>query len=149
MRKYLYLIALFISVQFLMACEGDDTVLPTNKYPSEITAFVNKHFSGSQITRIERDRDDFRTEYEVYLNTGFKLEFNGKYKVTDIKSKNKMTKLPDSVIPAKILSYVTKNYPSNFIVHWDLDSRKQSVELDNDYDLDFDLNGNFIRVDRD
>ena len=58
-----------------------------------------------------------------------------------------ISKLPDSVIPSKIREYVVANYPQNHIIGWEIDGRNQQVELDNDLDLEFTMNGDFIRID--
>ena len=55
--------------------------------------------------------------------------------------------LPDSVIPSAILSYVQDNYPSEFIKNWNLEKTVQEIKLSNDITLEFDRNGNFLRID--
>ena len=55
--------------------------------------------------------------------------------------------MPNSVIPEKILQYVTTNYPTNFITDWELDDKNQQVQLDNGLDLEFKMNGDFLRID--
>ena len=56
-------------------------------------------------------------------------------------------RMPESVIPAKILEYTAANYPANFIIEWDKDKRDQSVELNNGIYLVFSLAGDFLRID--
>jgi len=55
--------------------------------------------------------------------------------------------LPNSVIPEKILQYVTVNYPTNFITDWKLDGKNQEVQLDNGLNLEFNIKGDFLRID--
>lgn len=64
-----------------------------------------------------------------------------------VKEINGKSKLPDSVIPTKILSYVKSNYPNNYITEWESGRRKQQVELNNDLSLDFNHSGVFLRID--
>ena len=72
------------------------------------------------------------------------MEFNSKNNIKSIEAKSK---LPNSVIPEKIMEYVETNYPNNFIVEWDLDTKHQSVELNNGIELEFTLKGAFLRID--
>ncbi|NLW30122.1 MAG: hypothetical protein GXY77_01545 [Fibrobacter sp.] len=72
------------------------------------------------------------------------LEFNRKNEIIDIDG---VSQLPNSVIPEKILQYVTTNYPTNFITDWELDGKNQQIELDNGLDLEFNMNGDFLRID--
>jgi hypothetical protein len=57
------------------------------------------------------------------------------------------TKLPDSVIPDKILQFVALKYAANFVTDWQLDGNNQQVELDNGLDLEFNIKGEFLRID--
>ena len=57
--------------------------------------------------------------------------------------------LPNSVIPQSILDYVSVNYPNNVITDWELEFNHQQVELNNNIELEFEMNGNFIRIDND
>jgi len=123
---------------------AQETVISGKQIPQEITAYVTRHFPGQKLLQVVKDRDDFTVKYEVILDNRTKLEFNSKKQITEIDGKSK---LPDSVIPSKILSYVKANYPDNYITDWDLDKRKQSVELDNNLSLEFSRAGTFLRID--
>ena len=39
------------------------------------------------------------------------------------------------------------NYPDNFITDWELDDKKQKVKLDNGLELEFNKEGNFLKLD--
>lgn len=112
--------------------------------PASISEYVAVNFPGSEIRYVVKDVDDFETNYEVFLSTNFELEFNSTFNITEIKG---FTKLPDSVIPAGILTYVNQHYSNSYIVQWELDNWHQQVELNNDLDLEFSLDGTFIGID--
>ncbi|HLQ99587.1 MAG TPA: hypothetical protein VK102_04365 [Sphingobacterium sp.] len=38
-----------------------------------------------------------------------------------------------------------KNYPNNFIAGWEWDGNKQDVDLNNGVQLEFNLNGGFVK----
>ena len=73
------------------------------------------------------------------------LEFDGNFSIKKIESKSA---LPQSVLPEKIVAYIHKNYPNNKILEWKKEKKGQKIELDNDIDVVFDLNGKFLGIDR-
>ncbi len=81
----------------------------------------------------------------IAYKTTVALDFNSSYEITDIDG---TTQLPDSVIPQAILDYVAQSYPANFITDWELERNHQQIELNNGLELEFELNGAFIRIDR-
>ena len=115
-----------------------------SEIPSEIKSYITKHFSGHTILQVVKERDG-SLSYDIILSDNVHLEFNKKKEITDISSNSK---LPDSIIPDKILSYVNANYPNNYIKDWELTDRKNpQVELDNGLELVFDKSDNFLRID--
>lgn len=78
------------------------------------------------------------------LSENINLEFNRKNEIIEIDG---LTELPSSVIPEKLRQYVINNYPSNLITDWELDDKNQQIELDNGLDLEFNMNGDFLRID--
>jgi hypothetical protein len=118
--------------------------LPGTNLPVVIKAYITTHFQEHFITEAKENAGDSTNTYEIMLDNLTKLEFSYKYEITDIDG---ITKIPDSVISAKILAYVNINYPDNFITGWELDEGKQEVELDNALDLEFDSNSDFLQID--
>lgn len=139
--KRLFFLALLPLMLF--SCESK-TVIDLNNIPAEIKNYVSTHFPENKIIQILEDKDGLELTIDVTMQDGIFLEFNRKKEIIDIESR---TKLPDSVIPAKILDYVNANYASNFINGWELDDRNQQIKLDNGLDLEFTMNGDFIRID--
>ena len=140
MRKYFFIL---VSLLILSSCEKE-TILTTAKIPTEITNYTNTHFPDYPIIQVKKEVDGSKLTYEVKLTGAYELEFNRKKEVVEIEG---VMALPNSVIPFKLLQYVNSNYPDNFITEWDLEKRKQEITLDNDLQLEFDLDGNFIRID--
>ena len=114
--------------------------------PDGIAAFLNKHFPETKVRKIVKVNKLNIITYDVELAGDIELEFNENMEIIEMESK---TKLPDSVIPSKILDYVVLHYPDNFIVEWELEDDKQEVKLDNGIELEFTLNGDFIKTDTD
>ena len=125
---------------------AQDSQISENELPSPAQEFLSKNFSGKKLIRIEKDVDRNTTDYEVRLDDQTKVEFdqNGNWKEVD-GSNN--APIPSGFIPEKIKKYVTENYPNQQISKIEKGARKYEVELTNDLDLDFDLNGDFLRMD--
>ena len=128
---------------FATSCD-EEKDLSENEIPNEITTYVTTHFPSNNIIRVTEDKDGTRKSYDVVLSGNIKLEFNRQREITDIDSSSR---LPDSVIPQAIRDYVLENYTDNFITDWELEDNHQQVGLNNDIDLEFTMDCEFIRVD--
>ena len=145
--KKIFLIA--IITMFLVSLISCDKYIPLSEsqLPSEIKTYVSTHFPDHSILQVTKDKDGFELTYDVILSEGVTLEFNRRKEIIDIDG-NRNTKLSDSVIPKKILAYVTSNYPNNYIIGWEItDKKNQKIELDNDLELVFNKSGVFLRLD--
>jgi hypothetical protein len=80
----------------------------------------------------------------LLLDNFIKLEFSHEKEIVEIDGS---IKLPDSVIPANILSYVSSNYADSYITGWELEGGYQQIQLNNHVEIEFNLEGEFIRLD--
>ncbi len=142
-KSFFSIITLILAIALFSSCDKEE-IISTDKLPAEITAYLSTHFPDNPVIQSMIERDDLTKTYEVILQGNYTLTFNRKKEVIDIEG---FSKLPDSVIPAKIREYVGSNYPDNYIIGWELDGKNQQVELNNDLDLEFTMNGDFIRID--
>ena len=111
---------------------------------NQAAPLIDNNFPSTSVKSVVKEYDDFSYHYDVYLADGTTLEFDRKGEWTDVQ--NRVSGVPDSVVPEKILTYVTTNYSNAFIV--DIERERQyNVELNTDLDLDFSLDGDFIRID--
>lgn len=143
MRKNSIFLATMILILSLTSC-NKETIVKVNQLPDKIREYIKNHFSALSVTQVTKDREGFQITYDVLLSDMTKLEFNKKDEVKDIESQYK---LPDSVIPAKILQYVNNNYPGQVIKNWELDDQFQQVELSNGLELNFTSNADFSHID--
>jgi hypothetical protein len=127
----------------LTSCDKEE-LIPTSDLPSDITSYISTHFPNNSIVQVIKDKDGLTKTYDVLLSESISLEFNRKNEIIDIDGVNQ---LPNSVIPEKTLQYVITNYPVNFITDWELDDKNQQVELNNGLDLEFNMKGDFLRID--
>lgn len=122
---------------------SQEVPITQQQIPAAITKYVQTNFSGNTIAKASQEKKMGKTEYEIHLDNGTKLEFNN----TTINEIESDQKLPDAVVPKPILAYVTKNYPQNFIREWKLSYTKHKVELDSGVELEFNKKGQFLRID--
>ncbi|MDE7097148.1 MAG: PepSY-like domain-containing protein, partial [Muribaculaceae bacterium] len=85
-----------------------------------------------------------KTDYDVKLVNGTKIEFNNAGKWTSVDCKTR--EVPQGIIPKPIRTYVTKNFPDVKIVKIEKKSSKYEVELSDDVELTFNLLGQFKGV---
>lgn len=124
--------------------DRNQRLLETNEIPTKILRYKEEHFPENEIVRAIEETNHGVFTYELFLEGNFELDFNEYFQIVEIEGK---TKLPDSVIPTPILEYVVQHYPDNFITDWELEGHYQKVELDNGIELEFELNGDFIKMD--
>jgi hypothetical protein len=143
--KKISLILVAISLFVFSNANAQKKYLAVSETPGQIISYINAHFPKSEIISVKKDKEVLKTEYKVKLNTMVELEFDGNFSIKKIESKSA---LPQSVVPEKIVAYIHKNYPNNKILEWKKEKKGQKIELDNDIDVVFDLNGKFLGIDR-
>ena len=143
--KKISLILVAISLFVFSNANAQKKYLAVSETPGQIISYINVHFPKSEIISVKKDKEVLKTEYKVKLNTMVELEFDGNFSIKKIESKSA---LPQSVVPEKIVAYIHKNYPNNKILEWKKEKKGQKIELDNDIDVVFDLNGKFLGIDR-
>ncbi|MDQ3292307.1 MAG: PepSY-like domain-containing protein [Bacteroidota bacterium] len=144
MKRFAFLITTVFSTLFFFGCEKEETVTAA-ELPQQAKDFISTHFGNATIVSVEKEKEISHTSFDVVLNNGTTLDFNSSGECTDIDGKT--TPLPASVIPAKILDYVQTQYPTDSIVSWEKDGQHQEVQLGNNLELKFDLDGNFLSLD--
>lgn len=119
---------------------SNDRPITFKELPQKAQTFITTHFSGVEVLSA-RVNDD----YEVYLANGTKVEFTLKGEWKEVKCPG--SKVPDAIIPSAISTYVKANFPNNTIIKIEKKYSGYEVELNNDMELKFDKNGNFIGMD--
>ncbi|WP_306353895.1 PepSY-like domain-containing protein [Flavobacterium sp. '19STA2R22 D10 B1'] len=137
--------ALLVLASFTMSAQ-DDQPIQNSELPKAATEFLKLHFKDNAIHHATKDVDTFKTSYEVMLADGTKVEFTKKGEWKEVDGKHKA--IPTAFIPKAILTYVKTNYPTETITKIDRGFRDIDVDLSNGIDLEFDLKGNFIKIDR-
>ncbi|MBA6154868.1 PepSY-like domain-containing protein [Gelidibacter maritimus] len=138
-----FLMAIFGLLVFsAFGCEKEK-IISESELPTSIKIYLETHFPSCGIIRIVKEKEDNKPSFDIDLDCGINIEFYANGQVIDIDG---TSKLPDSVIPDKILDYTTTNYPDDFIIGWELEGNNQQVELNTIVVLEFDSDGNFLRT---
>lgn len=121
------------------------TAVNLSDLPAAALATINQHYKQENIASYEiKTVPVIGKSYEVKFNDGAKIDFDGNGLWHEWKDANG---LPKAIIPANIQSYISKSYPQTFATAIDKEDKKYKVELASDVDLEFDSNGNFVKVD--
>ncbi|HLT41808.1 MAG TPA: PepSY-like domain-containing protein [Sphingobacteriaceae bacterium] len=143
MRLFVNILFALPIILFLTSC-ADDKIIDESNLPAEAITYIQTNFDGGVVNQAMKSQDGLSKNYDVYLNNGISLEFTGKGEVESIKSTDR---LPDKVIPTKVLDYISLKHPSEFITQWEMNSNEQEVKLPNGFELKFNKDGEFIRMD--
>ena len=134
----LALCALFL---FPMCAKADGKVIPVSKLPAEAQSFIKTHYDGVKVLQVVSDR----TDYEVILAGNTQLEFDRSGNWKEIKCKG--GSIPDSVIPSRIMSYIQEYFPSDKVCAIERSIWGYEVIITSGFELEFDKNCNFVRID--
>lgn len=144
MKKILFTLSLLVASLFFISCDDDDTVIGVEEMPTNAQTFLQTHFPSQEVRRVEQDKDG----YDVYLQNGFEIEFTLTGEWDDVDGHGQQ--IPASIIaliPESIPAYVNENYPNQFIVEINKEHFGFEIDLNNNIELEFDANGNFLRID--
>lgn len=142
MRVYTYILILLFGLTFSLEAKQKDRY--RSELPPNAVQFLDAHFSGISIKKVEYDNHEF----EVELRSGHEIEFdtNGNW----IEIEGEYSPLPKSIIdlmPQKIAIYISRNYPRRPIVQIKRKKYGYRVDLSNSAELKFSHNGDFLGKD--
>ena len=143
MKRFLLLIAATLTFS---AASAQDSKVTFNDLPADAINFVREHFLVDHIASVWKDTDDNDEEYTVIFRDGLEIEFNGNGDWKELKARH--GKVPDHVVPEKILAHVRATFPFESIkeVSRNLTKKRYKAELTDEQELKFDENFNFIGV---
>ncbi len=127
---------------FLYA-DADDQPIDPSSLPQVIRDYITQNYPNASIVEVDR----YPNHYEIYLSNGIELYFdlNGNFLGREIDDQI----INPADLPTVILDYIQQNYPNQSIVSAEIDDSMYEVELNNDLELYFDFNGNFLYADFD
>lgn len=127
---------------------ADKTVIEPTTLPTTAKTFTETYFPNAVYKAIKLNIPSYNgTVYDVSLANGFEIDFDANGNWTEIDGGN--NPIPTALIPEKINAYIAANYPGLFVVQIENEKTKYDVELSNDLDLVFTMQGDFVRIDHD
>lgn len=124
-----------------VSCE--DKPISADKLPTKAKTFLSTYFPNIDIISVIKEEDG---DYDVHLADLTEVEFksNGAWKKVDCEGRP----VPTGYFPDKIVTYVTSNYPVDYIEDIQFEHNRYDVGLAfSDFDLLFDKNGEYIGLD--
>lgn len=126
-------IALFLVVSISTAQSKADL-------PWDVTNYVDKHFSGQNIDKIEIDEGDQDEMYEIKLSDGTELDFDANGEIVEIDSKNGFSA---DALPMAIAQKVKDKHGMAKIVDFEKENDGYEIEFEDGTEVDFDTAGNY------
>lgn len=141
MKKHIYLlIAMMLAT--LTGFALDKYSLNRNDLPQTAQDFLTEYFPKAKVSMIKVDKHLLKkTDYDVKLVNGTKIEFSNSGKWTSIDCRT--SAVPEKIVPGTVRKYVTGNYPGQKIVKIEKSSTKYTVKLSDGKELLFSLLGIF------
>ena len=144
MKKYILLMLAMI-MTVMSGYAFDKYSINRDDLPEAAQQFLTTYFPNAKVGMIKTDKHFLKkTDYDVKLVNGTKIEFSNSGKWTSIDCKGR--EVPSDIIPKAIKNYVKKNYPDVKIVKIEKKSSKYEVGLSDDVELIFNLLGQFKSV---
>lgn len=122
---------------------------PADVLPYAAKQFVEKHFPGATILHVENKGSSVTdgTVFDVELSDKTDIDFDKDGEWREISTEGNVA-IPADVLPTAVQDYLKANYAGQAIKSVDKDYDVMAVELANDVDLIFDLEGKFLRIDK-
>lgn len=146
MKKILF--ALLTVLCLGNVAHADSYTINRDKLPAQAREMLDMHFPKAKIGMIKVDRHLLKkTDYDVKLVNGTKIEFNNAGKWTSVDCRKRQ--VPDALIKKPILNYVKKNGNGAFIVKIKNKASGYEVELSDGVELKFNKLGKLTHVEID
>lgn len=142
MKKLLLMLLLLLGGAGVASAFVDSYVIDRENLPEAARQMLSEYFPKAKVSLIKVDRHLLKkTDYDVKLVNGTKIEFNnaGKWKSVDCKTRA----VPEGLISKPIRKYVDKNFPGVKIVKIEKKNWGSEIELSDGVELKFDLLGSF------
>ena len=138
-----------VSAFFAMFSIGLFAQANTGNLPGTAQDFINQHFSSVTVEGVEENSNWKIWEdekYEVRLSNGIELDFDENGNIIEIDTQNNEA-IPMSALPSKITSYLEANHANAKVTGWEKQDKEQEVELADGTEVEFDIDGNFRKLD--
>lgn len=147
MKKISMIVALAVAMAALGSCDSPDkAVVDFESLPQSAQMFVKTYYPDRGVSVVLKDKNIFDRDYEVVFSDGANIDFTSKGEWTEVEDRD-MDGVPQAILPAGIMTFVTNSHPDQVIVKISKDDRRYEVELSNRIELEFDSNGQLVGYD--
>ena len=80
--KSIFLIVVAFVMMAMVSC--DDKVVTIDQLPAPAQSYLTENYPDQKVLIIKKDIEDFSTRYEVTLESGMKVEFDGDGSLRDV-----------------------------------------------------------------
>ena len=129
----------------LSACAEKAQLVKFNELPQKAQTFIETYFNAADISFVKMEKDGLHNDYDVRMTDGTEIDFDHDGSLEQVDCQTKA--VPAGIVPEKITTYVAEHFAGAFIVKYEIDRRELKVELNNSLDLEFDKQGDFLRID--
>ncbi len=143
--KKMIIAAMASVVVCLSACAEKTQLVKFNELPQKAQTFIETYFNAADISFVKMEKDGLHNDYDVRMTDGTEIDFDHDGSLEQVDCNTKA--VPAGIVPEKITTYVAEHFAGAFIVKYEIDRRELKVELNNSLDLEFDKQGNFLRID--
>lgn len=149
-RIFLSIVAVLTLAFTAFSCSSDDNhssdiIIDYAELPTEAKAFTDAYFSDWEIMKVEKDVNAIDEYYEITFVGGADIDFTQTGVWTQVDGNKKA--IPTGFILAPIVEYVAANYATTSIESIEKKPYGFDVDLINNTELRFDLEGNFLGLD--
>ena len=145
MKKFGILFAVAVVLN-MTACAEKKTAITVNQLPQPAQTLLTTYFSDLQVAMAVKETEMGETEYIVSYTDATQVKFNKKGEWKEVDRPMGKT-VPDGIVPAQILTYVTTTFPNTTIQEIDKDRRGYDVKLSNRMEIEF--NNQFLPIEMD
>ena len=143
MKRLLYTLLALVLCLPVMA---EDIEIKPEQLPNKAKNIIAKAFPDSKIKKANIERRASLVQYEVKLGGGVKLQFRKDGSLTECEcTKNPV---PDVLVPAKIRTFIKKEFSENDIMRIEHDNKLYEIDLDDGTELSFNNSYRLIDIDR-
>lgn len=142
------LVIAILAATAFTASAWDVYTLDRKDLPEQAQEFLTKHFPKAKVGMIKVDKHLLKkTDYDVRLTNGTKIEFSNSGAWTSVDCKTKA--VPEALIIKAIRRYLNANYKDQTVVKIEKKATSFKLELTDGVELKFDRLGNFKGVELD
>lgn len=145
MKKFIILMVMLITGVLSSYAVFDKYTINREELPEAAQEMLSKYFPKAKIGMIKVDKHLLKkTDYDVKLVNGTKIEFNNSGKWTSVNCGTRA--LPDDLVPKTITKYISKNFDDVKTVSIKKTSSHYEIGLSDGVLLKFNLLGQYKGV---